>query len=523
MDEKLFVSEFGIMIKADIPVLQIYTYEWERLQGICIQIAKKEGKKFFIWSSIQGKKEWNFETEEFSIPDENVDPGVILDWFKSPEQKNLILLLEDYHPYLEDSFILRRIRECVRVSPKNHKTLIIQTLSFSTVKDLEKEIPILELPLPDKNVLEKIFKASIEDLDFDYKPRDMSREFDEIVNASIGLSSSEAEWTYRKIVAEKRRILATEIGEIVAAKETIIKKSGILEYFHPETSLNSIGGLENLKDWLRNRGKAFSQDAKKYGLPAPKGVLLLGIPGCGKSLTAKTIANEWGFPLLKFDLGRVFAGVVGESESNIRKALSLAETISPSILWIDEIEKGLSGLGSNGDSGTSSRVFGTLLTWMQEKKSEVFVIATANDIEKLPAELLRKGRFDEIFFVDLPTESEREAIFQIHIEKKGRQCSDFKLKDLASKTIGFSGAEIEEAVNEALFIAYNENREPQQEDIEQAIEGTWPLSRTMQESITKLRQWAKARAKLASEPNTEKIEADTKVPKLIQERRNIFA
>ena len=240
-------------------------------------------------------------------------------------------------------------------------------------------------------------------------------------------------------------------------------------------------------------------------------------------MTAKTIANEWGFPLLKFDLGRVFAGVVGESESNIRKALSLAETISPSILWIDEIEKGLSGLGSNGDSGTSSRVFGTLLTWMQEKKSEVFVIATANDIEKLPAELLRKGRFDEIFFVDLPTESEREAIFQIHIEKKGRQCSDFKLKDLASKTIGFSGAEIEEAVNEALFIAYNENREPQQEDIEQAIEGTWPLSRTMQESITKLRQWAKARAKLASEPNTEKIETDTKVPKLIQERRNIFA
>ena len=518
-----FNNEFINTIKAGIPVLQICTYEWERLQAVCTKIAKEEGKKFSVWSSTQGRKDWDFKNETFSEPDENPDPSEILNWFKDPDQKDLILLLEDFHPQLEDPLVLRRIRECVRVNPKTSKTLIIQTLSFSTIKDLEKEVPILELPLPDKNNQKKIFKASIEELDFDHKPRDMSKEFDEIVNASIGLSSSEAEWTYRKIIAEKGRILGSEIGLIVAAKEAIIKKSGILEYFHPEANLNSIGGLENLKDWLRNRGKAFSNDAKKYGLPTPKGVLLLGIPGCGKSLTAKTIANEWNFPLLKFDLGKVFAGVVGESESNIRKALSLAETISPSILWIDEIEKGLSGLGSNGDSGTSSRVFGTLLTWMQEKKSEVFVIATANDIEKLPAELLRKGRFDEIFFVDLPTESEREDIFRIHIEKKGRQCSDFDLKELASKTTGFSGAEIEEAVNEALFIAYNENREPMQQDIEQAIEGTWPLSRTMQESITKLRQWAKARAKLASEPNTEKIEADTKVPKLIQERRNIFA
>jgi len=263
-------------------------------------------------------------------------------------------------------------------------------------------------------------------------------------------------------------------------------------------------------------------DAKRYGLPTPKGVLLLGIPGCGKSLTAKTIANEWNFPLLKFDLGKVFAGVVGESESNIRKALSLAETIAPSILWIDEIEKGLSGVGSNGDSGTSSRVFGTLLTWMQEKKSEVFVIATANDIEKLPAELLRKGRFDEIFFVDLPTEKDREDIFKIHIERTNRKSRNFNLKDLAAKTVGFSGAEIEETVNEALFIAYNEKREPVQEDIEKAIQGTWPLSRTMQESIAKLRLWAKARAKLASEPNTEEPDSDVKIPKLIQERHNIF-
>ena len=522
----VFEEEFNNAIKACVPVIQICTYEWERLQSYCIKAAQNDNKDFYVWSSIQGRKKWNRENKAFEDYDENADPTAILDWFKEQEQKDLILLLEDFHPFVDstsdNALIVRRVRECVRVNPKLCKTLIIQTLSFSAIKDLEKEVPILELPLPNKDVLEKIFKSVVEDLPYDNKPRDMSKDFDEIINASIGLSSSEAEWTYRKIIAEKGRILKTEIGQIVAAKEAIIKKSGILEYFHPETSLSSVGGLNNLKDWLRNRGNAFSMDAKRYGLPTPKGVLLLGIPGCGKSLTAKTIANEWNFPLLKFDLGKVFAGVVGESESNIRKALSLAETIAPSILWIDEIEKGLSGVGSNGDSGTSSRVFGTLLTWMQEKKSEVFVIATANDIEKLPAELLRKGRFDEIFFVDLPTEKDREDIFKIHIERTNRKSRNFNLKDLAAKTVGFSGAEIEETVNEALFIAYNEKREPVQEDIEKAIQGTWPLSRTMQESIAKLRLWAKARAKLASEPNTEEPDSDVKIPKLIQERHNIF-
>lgn len=518
-----FKEEFNTDIKANTPVIQVCTFEWERLQGICINAAKEGNKKLMVWSSTQGKKEWDAYSEKFGNPDDDTDPSSILKWFKNPEQTDLILLLEDFHPLLEDPTILRLIRECIRVNPDTHKTLIIQTLSYSTTKDLEKEVPILELPLPDKDVLKKIFDSTTENLPYDNKPRSMSSDYDEIINASLGLSSSEAEWTYRKIIADKGRILKTEINQIVAAKESIIKKSGILEYFHPESMLDNIGGLDKLKEWLQNRGKAFSKDAKDYGLPTPKGVLLLGIPGCGKSLTAKTIANEWNFPLLKFDLGKVFAGVVGESESNIRKALSLAETIAPSVLWIDEIEKGLSGIGSNGDSGTSSRVFGTLLTWMQEKKSEVFVIATANNIEKIPAELLRKGRFDEIFFVDLPTERERETIFEIHIKNKGRELDKFNIPELAEKAKGFSGAEIEEAVNEALFTAYSDGREPEQGDILKAIQETWPLSRTMQESILKLRQWAKARAKLASEANTEEIDADEKTPRLIQERHNIFA
>lgn len=517
-----FEKNFNINIKANLPVFQICTYEWERLHGYCIKAAKDEGKRFIVWSSTQGKKEWNFANKNFETPDDDIDPAGVLDWFKDSEQSNLIILLEDFHPQLDDAGILRRIRECTRINSDLKKTLIIQTLSFCTPKDLEKEVPILELPLPNKDVLAQILSSVTADLPYDNRPKVDSKELDEIVNASIGLSCSEAEWTYRKIIAEKGRILDSEINKIVEAKEAIIKKSGILEYFHPESNLDSIGGLNHLKKWLQNRGKAFAREAKRYGLPTPKGVLLLGIPGCGKSLTAKTIANEWSLPLLKFDLGKVFAGVVGESESNVRKALSLAETIAPSILWIDEIEKGLSGIGSNGDSGTSSRVFGTLLTWMQEKKSEVFVIATANNIEQIPAELLRKGRFDEIFFVDLPNKNEREDIFKIHIQKKHRSLTDFDIAKLAELSIGFSGAEIEEAINEALFIAYNDNRELEQKDIARALSATWPLSRTMQESITKLRKWAQARAKLASDPNTESIQVDKDVPKLSQERRNIF-
>lgn len=521
-----FEEEFKINIKANIPVFQICTYEWERLHHICISTAKAEKKSFIVWTSIGGAKKWNFEDKKFESLDGNCDPADILDWFKSEDQSELILLLEDFHPYLNEesgnATILRRIRECTRINSDKKKTLVIQTLSFYSPKDLEKEVPILELPLPNADDLGKILDVVVEGLDYDNRPRVDSKERDEIINASIGLSCTEAEWTYRKIIAEKGRLLNTEIKKIVEAKESIIKKSGILEYFHPDSDLENIGGLNHLKNWLQNRGKAFSSDAKKYGLPTPKGVLLLGIPGCGKSLTAKTIANEWNLPLLKFDLGKVFAGVVGESESNIRKALSLAEAIAPSILWIDEIEKGLSGIGSNGDSGTSSRVFGTLLTWMQEKKSEVFVIATANNIEQIPVELLRKGRFDEIFFVDLPNMEERKDIFKIHIHKKHRDIKSFNLHDLAEASVGFSGAEIAEAVNEALFIAYNDNRELSQADIKKALSETWPLSRTMQESITKLRKWAQARTKLASDPNTESIKEDENIPKLSQERRNIF-
>ena len=287
--------------------------------------------------------------------------------------------------------------------------------------------------------------------------------------------------------------------------------------------MKDVGGLANLKDWLTKRGRGFDKGAKDFGLTYPRGILLLGIPGTGKSLTAKAVGNLWHFPLLRLDMGKIFGGIVGESERNIREALNIAEAIAPSILWIDEIEKGMSGISSSGssDGGTTARVLGTFLTWLQEKTKPVFVVATANDISQLPPELLRKGRVDEIFFVDLPTEKEREEIIKIHLNKKNRKAKDFDTKKLAIASKGFSGAELEEVVKEALFQAYDKEREVTNEDVLEAIDKTFPLSRTMHETIDKMRKWAKSRAVSASIDEPETLDdKDKDVPKLKQESYN---
>jgi SpoVK/Ycf46/Vps4 family AAA+-type ATPase len=285
-------------------------------------------------------------------------------------------------------------------------------------------------------------------------------------------------------------------------KIQVIKKTGILEFIKSDYSIKDIGGLDNLKNWLLKRNNSWSEQAKRYCIPAPKGVLVTGVPGCGKSLTAKAMSTIWQLPLLKLDFGKVFSGLVGSSEENMRRALATAEAVAPSILWIDEIEKGLSGLGSNGDSGVSSRIFGQFLTWMQEKESPVFVIATANNISNLPPELLRKGRFDEIFFVDLPTKQERIDIFKIHLLKRNKDITKFDLNLLAEKTNGYSGAEIEQAIISALYDAFDENREVELNDIIVNIEKSVPLSITMKEKIDWLRNWAKDRAVPASKQET---------------------
>ena len=275
---------------------------------------------------------------------------------------------------------------------------------------------------------------------------------------------------------------------------------------HTDIKISDVGGLENLKSWLNKRNNSWSESAKKYCLPAPKGVLITGVPGCGKSLTAKAMSAAWQLPLLKLDFGKIFSGIVGSSEENMRKAIKTAEAVAPSILWVDEIEKSLSGLNSNGDSGTSSRIFGTFLTWMQEKTAPVFVIATANNINSLPAELLRKGRFDEIFFVDLPTQREREEIFKLHLSKRLKdkdvaskiEINSDLYKQLAQMTEGFVGAEIEQVVISALYEAFFNKRPLEFSDLANTIKNVVPLSVTQKEQILAIRQWANIRAVAAT-------------------------
>jgi len=298
------------------------------------------------------------------------------------------------------------------------------------------------------------------------------------------------------------------LSDIIDEKKNIIGQNKVLEFHDTTETISNIGGLDNLKNWLKLRSKAFSNEAKEYGLPLPKGLLMLGVQGTGKSLTAKAVASYWRLPLLKFDLGRVFGSLVGESESRIREALKIAETISPCILWVDEIDKAFAGLqGAQGDSGTSARVFGTLITWMQDKNKPVFIVATANDISKLPPELLRKGRFDEIFFVDIPNRREREEIFKIHIKKTMRDIKQYDLALLVENSNKFTGAEIEQAVKDGMYIAFaDDERDYVTNDILTALEDTVPISQMMKEHIDRLIEWAHTSARFASITDKEKVQ-----------------
>jgi AAA+ superfamily predicted ATPase len=524
---KEFKDEFNNYIESGMPIIQVVTYEWQRLLGFSVGASRDFDRELFIWSGATGLKKWDNDKSSLVAEDEEMtDPLDIFTWFYDEDREETILIMEDFHPYLgENNYqIIRWGREIARIPAEMKKTLIIQTPFPISVREFDKEIPLLEINLPKEDLMVTLFKRAIEKLDYDSKPNNET-DIKDIASSALGMTVMEAEWCFRKIVTEKKRLTKSEIPDIVHEKGQIIKKGGLLEYFHPQGDFSEVGGMDNLKSWLKKRGKAFSTDAKDFGLTPPKGVMLLGVPGCGKSLLAKTIANEWELPLIKFDIGKVFGGIVGESESNMRRALQLAETVAPSILWIDEIEKGLSGMQSSGqtDGGTTSRVFGNLLTWMQDKKEPVFIIATANNIESLPPELLRKGRFDEIFFVDLPSIEERKDIFKIHIKKKKRKASDFDLDLLAKSSVGFSGAEIEEAVSEGMFISYDDGDDLKTQDIEEALKSTYPLSKTMRDTIEHLRKWAKVRARFASNGNSEELpETQEKIPQLKQEKHNPF-
>ncbi len=475
-------------VQAGYPAIFLETPEENRAIGICQKLSQTLSMDFAIWPSS------NDESEESNYTKNPVN--VLLDGLKVKE--NTIYCVVDFHPFLKSPNVWRTAKECFREAKTKGITYIFISAKFQKIAELEHEVVILDLPLPSRVELENLARDMLKEYQLEIK------NINEATEAAKGMTLEEAENAFAISISKHSEL---DFQTICSVKKDIICNDGILEYEISEQSMDSIGGLEKFKIWSQKRLSAFSQEAKEYGLPYPKGVLLVGIPGCGKSLSARALANMWNKPLLKLDIGKLFGGIVGDTEANTRKVLSIAEAMSPAILWIDEIEKGLSGTSSSCDSGVSTRMFGKILTWMQEKTEPVFVIATANNVKSLPSEFLRKGRFDEIFFVDLPNQEEREEIFRIQLLKHKRKPEIYNLADLAKRTSNYTGAEIEAIIETAMFDAWNDNkRETTQEDLIKAIEELSPMSTGIAEkNISDLRKWAKTvNLKIANESNNSK-------------------
>lgn len=490
-------EELNILVQAQYPLIYLITPEEERAEQAIDKIAKDnaEYKRIFVWTVTRGMVEYGQSRQ--STQHNTVSPEAAIEWTIRQKESG-IYIFKDLHPFIEGPVITRWLRDAIASFKGSDKIVILMSPVQVLPIELEKEVVVLDYPLPNLSELNQVLSRR---LDKSRTKRLTTEDREKLLKAALGLTEDEAEKVYRKAQVKAGKLTGDEVDIVLSEKKQLIRRNGILEYIEEDATINSVGGLEELKKWLTQRSDAFTEKAREYGLPQPKGMLILGVPGCGKSLIAKTTSRLWGLPLLRLDMGRVYDGsTVGRSEANLRSALKTAESISPAILFIDELDKAFAGGAGSGDSdgGTSGRIFGSFLTWMQEKKSPVFVMATANRVERLPGEFLRKGRFDEIFFVDLPSSAERRDIFEIHLGKRRSDISRFDLEQLTKVSDGFSGAEIEQAIVAAMYDAFAQDREFTQLDIIAAIKATLPLSRTMTEQVTALRDWAGQRARPAS-------------------------
>ena len=488
-------EELNILIQAQYPLIYLVTAEEDRAEKEIAVISqmKQQPRKLYVWTLTHGMVEHG---QARTTQHNTISPEAAIEW-TTRHKEPAIFVFKDLHPFKDSAAVTRWLRDAIASFQGTQKVIILMSPIQQIPIELEKEVVVLDFALPSLVELDRVLSHQ---LDKTRQNRLSNEGREKLLKASLGLTQDEAEKVYRKAQVKRGKITEAEVDIVLSEKKQLIRRNGILEFIEEDETIDAVGGLEELKGWLVQRSGAFSERARTYGLPQPKGMLILGVPGCGKSLIAKTTSRLWGLPLLRLDMGRVYDGsMVGRSEANLRGALKTAESISPAILFIDELDKAFSGAGSgDSDGGTSSRIFGSFLTWMQEKTSPIFVMATANRIEKLPGEFLRKGRFDEIFFVDLPTQSEREAVFRIHLSKRNRDLERFDLEQLSKVADGFSGAEIEQALIAAMYDAFAQNREFTQLDIIAAIKATLPLSRTMSEQVTALRDWARQRARPAA-------------------------
>jgi SpoVK/Ycf46/Vps4 family AAA+-type ATPase len=494
-------------VKACYPIIYVVTPEESRAELMILNTARELDRKLSVWSYTDGFKE---VTKQNSSSNKIVDPTTALFHLRdaAPSKEGEIIVMRDLHMFFNNPKVVRLLRDIANAFKKNRKTLIIVSPIKKTPPELERDITIIDLDLPSREEIKTVFESL-------YSPKDAGarakvreavgeisdEEQEKVVQAAMGLTFIEADNAFAKAFIEYSADKIQPLSRLVLKEKAIaVKKSGILEYFEPKQTVDHIGGLENLKTWLRIRSNAFGEKARQFGLPVPRGILLVGLPGCGKSLSAKVASSILGLPLLKFDIGRVFAGLVGHSEQNMRNAIATAESIGSAVIWVDELEKAFAGStsvsASNG--GTTQRIFGNFLTWLQEKTVPCFVIATVNKIDNLPPELLRKGRFDEIFFVGLPNKEEREQILRVHLKMKNQKISQEDFNRCVQLSEGFSGAEIEEAVVAAMYSAFDQDRELTGNDIINAIQITNPLSQSRADELSSMADWAKNNAMNAS-------------------------
>ncbi len=486
------VRDLEILVRANHPLIALETEEPERAEPLARWVADRLCLPLLGWSPDRGL--FRPDVPSFSVEGSH-DAGRCLDYVLQGKAESLYYF-DDFVPKLQDELVVYKLAEVAQRFFENRSAVLMTAAAADLPLPLQRLATGLRLSPPSPEQYYDFVRELLRDLRrrMPIKVKLSGEEVAQLLAQLQGLTLFEVKKILTKVIVEDGRFTAQDIPRIAEAKKQIIERSGVLEYFAADERMSEVAGLRNLKDWLAKRKPAFTEPlrAKKFGLLPPRGVLLIGVQGCGKSMCAKAIAKEWGLPLIRLDPSNLYNKFFGESEKNLKRATRTAEAMAPIVLWIDEMEKAFAQ-GGQDDSGTSSRIFATFLSWMQEKKASVFVVATCNDISKLPPELVRKGRFDEIFFVDLPDQPTRAAILAVHLARRGRDPNAFDLQELARRMEGFSGAEIEQVVVSALYSAFSQGPELHTEHLAQEIARTVPLSTTMAERIAELRAWAKGR------------------------------
>ena len=506
-------ADIAALLRARNPLLWVVTREEARVEGYLVEAAGAAGYITRMWDVKQGVT--NPAGSAVTGLNGLTDPGDIMDSIRSRADngaERCVWILRDLPAWLQPPVgmvPIRQLRNLCRYLPGVElscaQAIIILTPVAEVPPDLADHATVIEWPMPDRPEIASILDAALEGLSEDVRKVAITpSSYEQAIDAAVGLSGEEAAACYAKSLVQLRRIDPVAVSK---EKKRVIARERVLEWYDPlRGGLDAVGGLDNLKEWLAKRALAYTADAREYGLPPPKGALLVGVPGCGKSLTAKAVATAWGVPLLKLDLGALKSKFVGESEANMRKAFKVIEAIGRCVVWIDEVEKSLAGATQGAaDGGVSADALGSILSWMQERQGEAFVLATANDIEGLPPEFLRKGRFDEIWFIDVPTHSERISVLKAALAEHKRSKVKVDLDEVASASENFTGAELAALVPDAMFVAFaNKGREITTRDLVAASETVVPLTQTAGDKIAKLREWAKTRARPASASDARK-------------------